>query len=62
MIEKILGRYFSLSCDVCNEVEMNERFDNFDEAVQYKKDNGWKSQKIKGEWEDVCPECQDSKK
>lgn len=59
MIDKILGKYYSLSCDVCCEVIMHKRFDNFDDAVQYKKDNGWKSQKNNGEWEDICPECQE---
>ncbi len=55
MISKEYGAY-TLACDICGE---EETFDSFDEVIQYKKDNGWKSQKYKGEWEDVCPECQE---
>ena len=29
------------------------------ETLKFAKENGWKSQKYKGEWEDVCPECQE---
>lgn len=38
MIDKYDGLYF-LVCDICGD------------AVDYKKENGWKSQKHKGEWE-----------
>ena len=56
MIDKFSGIY-TLTCDICGE-DAPETFDDFYDAVQYKKDNDWKSQKYKGEWEDVCPECQ----
>jgi len=56
MIDKFNGIY-TLTCDICGE-DAPETFDDFYDAVQYKKDNGWKSQKYRGEWEDVCPECQ----
>jgi len=36
-----------------------EVFSTFDEAVDYKVDEGWKSQRRGSEWEDVCPECQE---
>lgn len=55
MIDKESGE-FILSCDFCCE-EVNG-FDDFYDAVDYKKDNGWKSKKINGGWNDVCPECQ----
>ena len=55
-IEKEGSKYY-LYCDICGEEA--EEFFGFYEAVQYKKQNGWKSQKYKGEWEDVCPECQE---
>ena len=58
MIDKFGGVY-SLTCDICQE-EAPEQFFDFSEAVDYKKQNGWKSQKRKGEWEDVCPECQEA--
>lgn len=32
-------------------------FDTFQEAVDYKKENGWRSHKVDDGWEDVCPDC-----
>ena len=58
MIEKSGGQ-FILYCDICGE-ESDGAFDDFYEAVDYKKDSGWKSQKHNGQWEDVCPECQET--
>lgn len=48
----------SLECDQCG-AEPKEIFDDFYEAVAWKKDrdNGWRSKKIKEEWEDHCPPC-----
>lgn len=57
MIEKDGGMYI-LICDICGE-EANETFFDFYDAVQFKRENGWKSQKYNDEWEDVCPECQE---
>jgi hypothetical protein len=55
-IEKSIGT-FDLICDSCGE-SPNENFDDFMEAVEYKKDNGWRSHKNgDGEWEDLCPDC-----
>lgn len=51
---------FDITCNICG-AETNEGFDSFSEAVAWKKDkaNGWKSRKnAKGQWEDVCPDCQ----
>ena len=45
-----------LICDICG--YETDGFDDFQEAVDYKKDEGWKSQKVADGWEDVCPECQ----
>ena len=58
MIEKIHGVYF-LICDICEDEEGAEEFPDFMEAVEYKKDDGWKSKREDGEWIDICPECQD---
>lgn len=60
MIDKEYGSY-TLACDICGrEVKP---FDGFKDAVQYKKDNGWKSFKYRTEnediWQDSCPDCQD---
>lgn len=43
-----------LVCDICG-IEID--VENFDEMLEYKKDFGWKSKKIKDEWEDYCPDC-----
>ena len=56
MIERKFNGLYTLTCDICGE---EKTFDTFDKAVDYKIDEGWKSQKHKGEWEDVCPECQE---
>ena len=55
-IEKF-GELYTPTCDICGE-ELPAGFSFYD-AVEVKKDAGWKSQKHKGEWEDVCPECQE---
>jgi hypothetical protein len=56
MIEKTDNNEYELICDICGDSIVG--FDNFSEAVGYKKQEGWKSQKHNGEWEDVCPNCQ----
>ena len=51
---------YILICDVCGEV--GQVTSNFADAVQYKKQEKWKSQKdSNGDWEDVCPNCQSGK-
>lgn len=55
MIDKSCG-FYNLTCDVCGN-EADEEFFDFNDAVDYKKREGWKSQKVNGEWQDVCPEC-----
>lgn len=55
-IEKLGGSY-TLECDICGE-KAPRYFDYFDEAVDYKKENGWKSKRDDGGWWDHCPECQ----
>lgn len=45
------------TCDICGET-LKDEFE-FADAVQAKRDAGWKSQKLPdGSWQDVCPECQ----
>lgn len=65
-IEKNLGLFTPL-CDICG--EMGSPMRTFMDAVNQKKENGWKSQKTgeydeygKPIWEDVCKECQGLKK
>ena len=53
------GKVMHLYCDVCGEkVEIS--FFTFDYLINYKKRNNWKSQRRNGEWEEVCPECQEA--
>ena len=46
-----------LICDICGE-EIDGLYD-FENAVAHKKETGWKSEKYRGEWQDICPECQE---
>jgi len=55
IIKGVIG--YDLTCDICGLVEYGH--EDFDSAVEFKKENGWKSIKYQGEWEDVCPECQE---
>lgn len=54
ILENQIG--YELICDICGE---DFDFETFDDAVNYKRENGWKSEKYKGEWQDICPECQE---
>ena len=45
---------YKLYCDCCDNCL---EFDSFEEAVAYKKKEGWGSVNYDGEWEDYCPEC-----
>lgn len=56
MIEKTDNNEYELICDICGDSVVG--FDNFSEAVGYKKQEGWKSQKVADGWEDACPNCQ----
>jgi len=57
MIEKIAENMYELSCDKCCR-ETGVPFDDFYEAVDYKRDHGWVSRKNKfGEWEEICDLC-----
>ena len=51
-----LDSMYRLVCDVC-QTDAPAAFFEHGAAVQYKKGNGWKSQRRGGEWEDVCPDC-----
>ena len=53
-IERYVNKY-ELQCDFCS--NSIDDFMDFQEAVEYKKANNWKSKNINGEWFDKCPEC-----
>jgi hypothetical protein len=59
VIEKFCEDDFRLYCDNCGE-GCGEIFDEFQDAVDYKKDkdNGWRTIRDKnGDWCDLCPAC-----
>ena len=56
IIENYKDRYH-LICDICGDTATG--LDDFDEAVEYAKENGWKTEKYNGAWENYCPECQE---
>ena len=53
MIAKECDKYI-LCCDACDE---NELFNTFQEALNFKKREGWKSDNTDDEWVDICQEC-----
>ena len=53
-IDRMYDDYI-LSCDICGAEYI---FPDFAAAVEYKRDNGWKSRRGNGEWADICPDCQ----
>lgn len=48
-------RIYIPTCDMCGE-QLIEQYD-FDDAVEAKKDAGWRSMKIGDEWIDLCEDC-----
>lgn len=61
MIQKSdCGYGYDLICDICGTPE-EELFEHFDDAVDFKKENGWISRKDKkGNWEEICQGCQNA--
>lgn len=55
MISKEYEKY-TLICDICGG-GIDDGFDTFQDVVDAKKDIGWKSKRIEGEWMDLCPDC-----
>lgn len=55
MVSRNYDRYY-LTCDVCD-TDADQEFDEFAEAVEFKRENGWRSRKTAGHWEDLCPDC-----
>lgn len=50
------GDNYTLTCDNCG-YEHPDLFTDFAEAVEAKRDDGWRSKMIDNEWEDWCDEC-----
>jgi hypothetical protein len=51
---------YELICDICN-AEADVMFDSWNEAVEARKDLGWRSEKSNGKWRDVCKCCLDKR-
>lgn len=51
---------FTPQCDVCGDV-LEDEWDFYD-AVEAKKQAGWRSRKVDDEWIDICPYCQEKEK
>lgn len=51
---------YTPTCDLCGD-ELGEEY-TFEDAVESKKRNGWRSYNQDGTWLDVCPECQQTYK
>jgi hypothetical protein len=57
--------YFTLSCDICHK-QVSESFYGIQEVIDYTNNNGWINKKHKGnwgdkrngQWENICPDCQ----
>jgi hypothetical protein len=57
IVKSSIDKSYLIVCDICGEATGG--LEDFRKAVMYKKDNGWKSIKYQGEWQDICPECQE---
>lgn len=52
---KEYGKY-TLVCDICG-ASVDEEYKTFQDTEDARKDLGWKSRKIDGDWADICPDC-----
>lgn len=55
MIVKTYGEFIPV-CDVCGE-DVYVSFGSFDEALDWMRANGWKTNLTKEGWENVCATC-----
>lgn len=55
MVDKQYGSYYAI-CDACG-TALEAEYDEFQDAVDGMKANGWRTSKIGGEWVNYCPEC-----
>ena len=55
MIDRQYGLY-TVACDACGK-ELDGEYEEFADAVDGVKANGWKTVNNCGMWENYCPEC-----
>lgn len=61
MVDKNNGVSFTVYCDFCALETLDTDTDDFSEAIERAKQEGWKfSKDSAGQWEHRCPGCQDS--
>lgn len=53
-------QHFFLVCDICGKPHKCA-FRSWEKAKDAKKEDGWTSNKVDGEWIDVCPDCRKEK-
>jgi hypothetical protein len=53
------GFGYVIHCDICEEELYDMDAQDFRDMAAYAKEYGWISRKVDGEWEDVCPACQE---
>jgi hypothetical protein len=44
-------------CDVCFDVVDFDDGEDFDEAKAAIDADGWKTKKVEGKWQNICPDC-----
>lgn len=54
-IERFYGQYTPV-CDYCDKTLPGER--SYADAIRAKREAGWESRKVDGEWLDICTDCQ----
>lgn len=48
-------RQYTVVCDCCD--HRLGGAESFNEAVRMRREAGWESRKVDGEWEDICTDC-----
>lgn len=52
------SNWLKIKCDSCGNVyKVYEGETDVTSAIYFKRENKWKTHKIKGKWVDFCPEC-----
>jgi hypothetical protein len=54
MIEKIYRIKCMVICDYCG---TGQECDNWADAIEFMREEGWKKILVDGEWKHFCPEC-----
>ena len=55
MIDRQYGSYYAI-CDACG-TALDSEYNDFQDAVDGMRADGWKTANVGGEWVNYCPEC-----